>query len=152
VVNRKKRGNEPEEIEINGQKYENVDVFKYLGSLITNTNEVEAEIKAKIIAGNKCYHALGHLLKKRYVTQALRVGLYKRIIRPIVTYGAESWTLTNKMERVLLMWERKILRKIYGPTYENGYWRIEMNQEIYNKFKSPNIVTTIKVRRLEWLD
>jgi hypothetical protein len=65
MINRKKQGNEPEEIEINGQKYENVEMFKYLGSLITNTNEVEAEIKVRIIAGNKCYHALGHLLKRR---------------------------------------------------------------------------------------
>jgi hypothetical protein len=73
-------------------------MFKYLGSLTTNINEAEAETKARITAGNKCYHALGHLLKKRYITQALRVGLYKTIVRPIVTYGAESWTLTNKME------------------------------------------------------
>jgi hypothetical protein len=41
--------------------------------------------------------------------------------------------------------ERKFLRKIYGSTYENGYWRIKVNKEIYNKFKSPNIVTAIKV-------
>jgi hypothetical protein len=27
-----------------------------------------------------------------------------------------------------------------------------MNQEIYNKFKSPNIVTIITVRKLEWLE
>jgi hypothetical protein len=46
MINRKKNGNEPEEIEINGQKYENVEMFKYLGSLITNTN-IEAEIKAR---------------------------------------------------------------------------------------------------------
>jgi hypothetical protein len=32
----------------------------------------------------------------------------------------------------------------------NGCWRIKMNQEIYNNFKSPNIVTVFKVRRLEW--
>jgi hypothetical protein len=50
-----------------------------------------------------------------------------------------------------MTWERKILRKIYGPTHENGCWRIKMNQEICNKFKSPNIVTIIKVHRLEWL-
>jgi hypothetical protein len=68
-----------------------------------------------------------------------------------VTYGAETRTLTNKMERVLMTWERKIVRKIHGPTYENGCWRIKMNQEIYNKFKSLNIVTAIKVRSLEWL-
>ena len=64
--------------------------------MVTNTSEVETEIKAMIIAGNKCYHALGHKLKKRYVTDSLRVGLYKTITRPIVTCGAESWTLTIK--------------------------------------------------------
>jgi hypothetical protein len=43
------------------------------------------------------------------------------------------------------------MRNVCGPTYENGYWRIKMNQEIDNKFQSPNIVTVIKVRRSEWL-
>jgi hypothetical protein len=28
---------------------------------------------------------------------------------------------------------------------------MKMNQEVYNKFKSPGIVTVIKARRLEWL-
>jgi len=35
--------------------------------------------------------------------------------------------------------------------YENGYWKIKLNQEIYNEFKSPDIVTVIEVRSLEWL-
>jgi hypothetical protein len=39
-------------------------------------------------------------------------------------------TSTNKMGRVLMTWERKILRIIYGPTYENGHWRIKTNQEM----------------------
>jgi len=55
-------------------------------------------------------------------------SLYETIIRPVVTCGAESWTLTNKMERALMTWERKILRKIY----ENGYWRIKINEDICN--------------------
>jgi phage tail sheath gpL-like len=78
MINRKKKGNEPEEIEINGNKYENVEMFKYLDSLITNTNEVEEDIKVRIIPGNKCYHALGHLLKKIYITQALREVFIKQ--------------------------------------------------------------------------
>ena len=45
MINRNKRGTEREEIEINGGRYENVEMFKYLGSLITNTNIVSAEIK-----------------------------------------------------------------------------------------------------------
>jgi hypothetical protein len=43
------------------------------------------------------------------------------------------------------------LRKIHRPTYENGYWRIQINQEIYTKFKPPATVTIIKVCRFEWL-
>ena len=43
------------------------------------------------------------------------------IIRPAVIYGAETWTVINKTGKKMLMtWERKILRKIYGPTKENG--------------------------------
>jgi len=105
-------------------------------------DEVEAEIKARNIAGNKCYQALGYLLKKRHITQQLRVGLYKSV-RPTVIYHAESWFLTKKMERALITWVTKILRKIYGPTTK---WLLEntVNQEIYNKFKPQDTVTRNK--------
>ena len=73
------------------------------------------------------------------------------IIRPAVTYGAETWTLTNKTEKMLMTWERKILRKIYGPTKKNGQRRIKTNLELITKYKSQNIVTIVKIQRLEWL-
>jgi len=37
-----------------------------------------------------------------------------------------------------------ILRKIYGRKYENGYLRIKMNQEIYSKSKSPDILNVMR--------
>ena len=49
------------------------------------------------------------------------------------------------------MWEGKILRKIYGPTKENGQCRIKTNEELRTKYKSQDIVTIIKIQRLEWL-
>jgi len=52
---------------------------------------------------------------------------------------------------MLMTWERKILRKIYGPTKENGQWRIKTNEELMTKYKAPDIVNVIKIRRLEWL-
>jgi hypothetical protein len=118
--------------------------------LVTSTNEVETKINARIIAGTICYHALSHLLKKRCRTHSLRVGLYKAVIRPVVIYGAESWTLVNKMERALMTQENKILR-IYVGQHREMVLENKMNQKIYNKFKSPDMLTVIKVRRLEWL-
>ena len=85
------------------------------------------------------------------IAQSIKIRLYKTIIRPVMTYGAETWTLTSKMEKMLMTWERKILRKIYGPTKENGQWRIKTNEKLMTKYKAPDIVKVIKIRRLEWL-
>jgi hypothetical protein len=50
-----------------------------------------------------------------------------------------------------LTWERKILKKIYGPTKENGQWIMKTNEELRTKYKSQDTVTVIKIQRLEWL-
>ena len=52
---------------------------------------------------------------------------------------------------MLTTWERKILRKIYGPTKENGQWRIKTTEEFRTKYKSQDIVSIIRIRRLKWL-
>jgi len=44
------------------------------------------------------------------------------IIKPTVTYGAETWTLTSRIKKILMTLERKILRKIYGSTKDSGQW------------------------------
>jgi len=65
------------EIEWRGKKYRKVETFKYLGSLITNTNEIETGIKSKLATGNKYYHALGSILRKRNIKQSIKIRLYK---------------------------------------------------------------------------
>jgi len=51
-----------------------------------------------------------------------------------------------------MIFERKIVRKIFGPTRtDDGYWRIKTNQEINNILKGQNIIGFIKKQRLNWL-
>jgi len=64
---------------------------------------------------------------------------------------AKILTLNMFVVKMLMAWERKTLRKIYGPTKENGQWRIKANEELRTKYKSQDIVTVIKIRRLAWL-
>jgi len=46
--------------------------------------------------------------------------------------------------------ERKILRKIFGPTYENGSWRIKTNEELDKLIKHENIINFARTQRLGW--
>jgi hypothetical protein len=46
--------------------------------------------------------------------------LYKTLIRRVLNYGSETWTISKKSENVLGIFERKILRRIYGPAKDNG--------------------------------
>jgi len=41
-------------------------------------------------------------------------------------------------------------RKIFGPTYENGSWRIKSNQELDKLIKHKNIINFARVQRLGW--
>ena len=52
--------------------------------------------------------------------------LYWSIIRPIVTYTCEIWGLKETIKNKLMVFERKVIRKIFGPTKErDGTWRIK---------------------------
>ena len=55
---------------------------------------------------------------------------YKTLIRPVVSYGGEAWTVTKKDEQALVVFERKIGRRIYVPKYENGEWKSRSNREL----------------------
>jgi len=61
-----------------------------------------------------------------------------------VLYGAEAWTLTKKEEQAVLIFERKIFRRIYGPKYENGEWKSRSNRELEDMSKGEDIVKWIK--------
>jgi hypothetical protein len=43
-------------------------------------------------------------------------NLYKTLIRPVLAYGSETWVLSKSDEAILRVFERKILRAIFGPT------------------------------------
>ena len=104
-------------------------------------------------------HCLHPPPKKKSVSDAVGVLMYsENYIRyniknqPVVTYGCEAWTLTDRDGRHLKMFERRILRKVFGPVQnEDGSWRIRMNYELNKLIENADIVRFIKSRRIAWL-
>ena len=59
----------------------------------------------------KTYFAAISLFRSRLLSRATIIILYKTLIRPVVSYGAEALTLTKKEEQALLIFERKYLEE-----------------------------------------
>jgi hypothetical protein len=68
----------------------------------------------------------------------------------VLSYASETWPLSRLDERLLSIFERRILRYIFGSVEENGTWRRRYNYELYKLFNESDIIGYIKVKRLKW--
>jgi hypothetical protein len=119
---------------------------------MNQTNSISSEIQARILSGNRCYYAHGKLIKSTALDSSSQLKIYKCSIRPVVTDGCEAWTLTDRDEQHLKIFERRILRKVFGPVQnEDGCWRIRMNYELKELIENASIVRFIKSRRITWV-
>jgi hypothetical protein len=57
--------------------------------------------------------------------------------------------MSEHMGEALRVWEKEILSKVYGPKRDTNGWRISTKKELQDQYRSADIVTSIKVRRLE---
>ena len=91
-------------------------------------------------------------MKSRALNRSSKLKVYKSLIRPIVTYGCKAWTLTNRNEQYLRIFERRILRKMFGSVQnEDGLWRIRTNYELNDLIKNADVVRFVKSKRMAWL-
>jgi hypothetical protein len=49
------------------------------------------------------------------------------------------------------MWDRKVLRRIFGLMCERGCYRMRTDEEVYRMYQELDLVTIIKTSRLKWL-
>jgi hypothetical protein len=125
-------------LKVGSMNFERVDNFKHLGVNINSSNNMYREIKERISNGNICYFSLNKLLRSKLLYRKSKTILYTSYLRPIVTYGCETWSTTKDDNRKLAIWERKILRNIYGPVYNDnlGIYEKRHNEELYDLYEN----------------
>jgi hypothetical protein len=117
-----------------------------LGLITTSDNNCERDIKARIAAGNQCYYALTKIMKSWKISKSTKLKIYITIIRSIIMYGCEGWTMSKHMEEALGVWYRKILRSVYGPKMDTSGWRNHTNKELQDQYRSADTVASVQVR------
>jgi hypothetical protein len=104
------------------------------------------------MAGNEAFYANKRMFQDKLLSKRYKSKLYWSVIRPVVTYACETWVLKQNVIQKLMIFQRKVLRKIFGPTkQQNGLWRIKTNEELDKLIKHKNIIRFVKAQRVNWL-
>ena len=101
-------------IDVDGETIDKVNSFKYVGAIKTSMGSCSEYVKARIGRANIATMEVDILWKDRGIRKELKMKLVKALIWPVITYGAEGWTLKKDDERRLEaaeMWcYRRMLR------------------------------------------
>jgi hypothetical protein len=104
--------------------------FEYLGTTLTNQNDVRDEIKSRLNSENAGYYSVQNLLSSGLISKNLKIKIYKTVILPVVLYGCETWSVALGEEHRLRVFENRVL-EIFGPKREeDGSWRKLHNDEL----------------------
>jgi hypothetical protein len=76
----KKKDIRTDNLNINNLHIEQVQQYKYLGSIIYDSNSIEEEIKERTALGIKAYYANRKFFKSRLVTTHSKLKLYRTVI------------------------------------------------------------------------
>jgi len=90
-----------EDLAIGNYVFKRVDSFKYLGTMVNKMNSRSVEMNPQPIMASKAYYGLQNHMKSTNISRKIKTLLYKTLIRPVLTYGAETWML-SRMNIVLV--------------------------------------------------
>ena len=113
---------------------------------------MQEEIKSRLKSGNACYHSVQKLLSSIFISKNIKIKIYRTIISPVFVYGCDTWSLTLREERRPRLFEKRVLRRIFGPKRDEvtGEWRKLHTEELNELYCPPNIVRVKKSTRIIW--
>ena len=121
-----------------------------MGTILTNQNYIQEEVKSRLTSGNACHHSVQNLLSSGLLSKSWKIKICRIIILPVVLYGCETWSFKKRKERSLRVFQNRVLWKIFGPKGDEvtGSGESYIMRSFNDLYSSPNIVRVIKSRRM----
>lgn len=130
----------------NNIKLNQVQEFKYLGVTIEAKGGSQVAIRARVSAAWNKWRELSGVINDKKIPRKLKVKLYNTVIRPVLLYGAEVWTMGRKEEKILETTEMRMLRRIKGVTLRDR----ERSADIRRELRVSDINEKVREIRMRW--
>ena len=110
------RRREKFDVYMENKKLHQTKSYKYLAVVGDEVNKQETELSSRIEKYSRNFMIMYPLLKEKCIPIQVKTTIYNTILKPILTYSAEFWSLTTKTSSRLQAAEMKVLRTIRGVT------------------------------------
>ena len=136
----------PHGVELSGGMAKYVDVFKYLGGMITTACDCESEIRARMSKAQGRFWQMHTLwgMKRMQVTTKMRC--YNAYVLPILLFGCETWVLTQQQMESLERVHSSCLRRILDVSVSDRHRLVDIRKQC----NTVSLAEHITAARLRW--
>ena len=134
-------------VHLEGTQIEQVREFRYLGSLVQESQiAATSEILSRIGQATTAFASLKWCLWKRAkISIRTKIRLFRALILPVLLYGSETWTVLKSDLNKLEVFQMRCLRQILGISLRD---RITNETVRVRSQNQPRIEEQIERRRL----
>ena len=86
------------------------------------------------------------IIRKQEIQEKTKLQVFNTIYTPILTYGAESWPITSKIQSKITAAEMKFLRGVKNITKRDRIRSTSIREEL----KQPELFQNIEKKQLQW--
>jgi len=134
-------------ITVKGQRIQAVENFTYLGSILSRSTNIAAEVNNRIV---KASSAFGRLKKtvweRRGISQRNKIKVYRVVVLTTLLYGCETWTIYRRHEKQLQQFNLRCLRSILKIRWQDKI----PNTEVLERAELPSVITTMRKAQTRW--
>ncbi|MCP5003018.1 MAG: hypothetical protein GY941_03575 [Planctomycetes bacterium] len=135
------------EIMLGREMMEEVDEFKYLGTVLCKHGSMEGETRERAVKGRQVIGSLGRIMKGRNVSMEVKRGLRNSIVLPTLTYASETWTWNSAQQSRIGAVEMSYLRGACGLSR----WDEVSNESVYERCGMGTRAIGIECGVVEWV-
>ena len=140
------------EIKVKGKKLGTVTNFKYLGAVVSDDGSKQ-EILSRIVQATAALTKLKPIWRGNNISFGSKVKLMRSLVISIFLYASESWTLTEKLEKITQAFKMRcyIYRKLLNFSYKDHVTNEEFRRKIQAAIgEYDELLTLVKKWKLRW--
>ena len=136
-----------EQIFLGGKAVNQIDRFKYLGSMVCIDSDSSPEISSRLAIARDTTSQLIGLWKAKEISLKLKIQLVKSLVWSVALYGAESWTLKQKDMKKIGSFELWVWRRMLQVSWKEKKTNAWIRQKV-GISEEEGLLSQLKKRKL----